>query len=268
MYKGSDRIERNPGDGAQQRLVILRPLRQGGRSMSPGRSGHNGARNRRRHTRARHDPRRFGRANYDKVLPVSVQDFDLAGSSARQYFTCFRFRPPQGQRLLSRDVWRDAPGRPEESADERRPSSGSRRRLRRGTTPLEGFRMMRPNRQSLSDLLLCFCLENAEHRPGRNQQIQRVSPAHYMASWIDLADCSGEPSVRSRNDRRDARQSEGRLRRAEPGRLPHVVRGRPGIRRQRAAQGVPPGHGARGAARQPHGRSIRRGGDRSVSTSS
>lgn len=38
----------------------------------------------------------------------------------------------------------------------------------------------------LADLLLCFVLENIRHSVGRDKQIQRVAPAHYMASWIDL----------------------------------------------------------------------------------
>lgn len=38
----------------------------------------------------------------------------------------------------------------------------------------------------LGDLLLSFCLENKNHSPGRAEQIQRVHPTHYLASWIDL----------------------------------------------------------------------------------
>jgi len=38
----------------------------------------------------------------------------------------------------------------------------------------------------LGDLLLSFCLENAKRALGRQEQIQRVAPAHYMAGWIDL----------------------------------------------------------------------------------
>lgn len=38
----------------------------------------------------------------------------------------------------------------------------------------------------LGDLLLTFCFENKKNLPGRAQQIQRVFPIHYLASWIDL----------------------------------------------------------------------------------
>ena len=45
-------------------------------------------------------------------------------------------------------------------------------------------------RAILGDLLLCFCLENARHAQGRDQQVQRVGAAHYMASWVDLPQSS------------------------------------------------------------------------------
>jgi hypothetical protein len=38
----------------------------------------------------------------------------------------------------------------------------------------------------LGDLLLCYCLENVKHSLGRKEQVQRVAPTHYMASWVDL----------------------------------------------------------------------------------
>lgn len=38
----------------------------------------------------------------------------------------------------------------------------------------------------LGDLLLSFCFENAKHKLGRREQVQRVFPTHYFSSWIDL----------------------------------------------------------------------------------
>lgn len=38
----------------------------------------------------------------------------------------------------------------------------------------------------LGDLLLTFSLENKKHGLGRAEQVQRVFPTHYFASWIDL----------------------------------------------------------------------------------
>jgi hypothetical protein len=43
----------------------------------------------------------------------------------------------------------------------------------------------------LGDLLLTFCFENKKYLPGRHQQIQRVFPIHYLASWIDLPEHVG-----------------------------------------------------------------------------
>lgn len=40
----------------------------------------------------------------------------------------------------------------------------------------------------LGDLLLAYCLENRLHQPGRDKQVQRVYPAHYYSSWVDLPD--------------------------------------------------------------------------------
>jgi hypothetical protein len=38
----------------------------------------------------------------------------------------------------------------------------------------------------LGDLLLTYSLENKQHSLGRSEQVQRVFPTHYFASWIDL----------------------------------------------------------------------------------
>src|SRR5262249_50456368 len=43
----------------------------------------------------------------------------------------------------------------------------------------------------LGDLLLCFCLENTKRALGRKEQVQRVAPAHYMSSWVDLPESVG-----------------------------------------------------------------------------
>ncbi|HEX8565192.1 MAG TPA: hypothetical protein VF648_05945 [Pyrinomonadaceae bacterium] len=40
----------------------------------------------------------------------------------------------------------------------------------------------------LADLLLSYSFENKNRRMGREEQIQRVFPAHYFSSWIDLPD--------------------------------------------------------------------------------
>lgn len=40
----------------------------------------------------------------------------------------------------------------------------------------------------LADLLLAHTFENKNHKTGREEQVQRVFPAHYFSSWIDLPD--------------------------------------------------------------------------------
>jgi hypothetical protein len=54
---------------------------------------------------------------------------------------------------------------------------------------LEGFQD-ETTRAILGDLLLCFCLENSKRALGRREQVQRVAPAHYMASWVDLPEAA------------------------------------------------------------------------------
>ena len=38
----------------------------------------------------------------------------------------------------------------------------------------------------MGDLLLVYCLDNVRNHLGRTRQVQRVAPAHYMSSWVDL----------------------------------------------------------------------------------
>jgi hypothetical protein len=52
---------------------------------------------------------------------------------------------------------------------------------------LEGFDD-ETGRMMLGDLLLSWCLENKKHNEGQDQQVQRVLPTHYFASWLDLPD--------------------------------------------------------------------------------
>ena len=41
-------------------------------------------------------------------------------------------------------------------------------------------------RAMLGDFLLTYCLENKGHELGHFEQVQRVFPTHYLASWLDL----------------------------------------------------------------------------------
>ena len=121
--------------------------------------------------------------NYDKVLPVSVQDFELS-SILPAVFYMFRFGHRRGKGKFIETF-----GLREGSESEKRRSATVDRVAKRlsSTVGLDGFNG-EPEKAILGDLLLCFCIENIKHNLGRDQQIQRVAPAHYMASWIDLPD--------------------------------------------------------------------------------
>lgn len=119
--------------------------------------------------------------NYDKVLPVSVQDFALS-SILPAVFYMFRFGQRRGIGNFLK-TFGDKSGSPSQI----RRSANIERIAKRLSLAewLDGFND-EPEKVILGDLLLCFCLENVKHGLGRDQQIQRVAPAHYMASWIDL----------------------------------------------------------------------------------
>ena len=120
-------------------------------------------------------------ARYDKVLPISFNDFELSAVLPAVFYM-FRFGKRRGRGKFLETF---AP-------------NGGTARARRQTATVEriaGELASNSNlkgfdsdveRAILSDLLLCFCLENSKHALGRDKQIQRVAPAHYMASWIDL----------------------------------------------------------------------------------
>ena len=46
-------------------------------------------------------------------------------------------------------------------------------------------------RDILADLLLCHCLENQRHESGRDRELIRAFPTHYMSAWIDLPQSIG-----------------------------------------------------------------------------
>ena len=120
-------------------------------------------------------------ARYDKALPISINDFELSAILPAVFYM-FRFG------------WRRGHGK---FLNTFAPPSGSMPERRRAATVERVTEILAPGpnfdgfrgdveRAILGDLLLCFCLENSRHDLGRDKQIQRVAPAHYMASWVDL----------------------------------------------------------------------------------
>ncbi len=119
--------------------------------------------------------------NYDKALPVSVQDFDLSAVLPAVFYM-FRFGHRRGKGKFLETFGSDT-----RTPKERRRAATIERVASRlaETESFEGFQN-ETTRAIIGDLLLCFCLENTKRALGRYEQVQRVAPAHYMASWIDL----------------------------------------------------------------------------------
>ncbi len=125
------------------------------------------------------------RGGYTKVLPMTVQAFDLS-AALPAIFYMFRFGQRRGRgRFL--DTFSAAP--PESRLQERRRLTTIDRvaDVLGERDDLVGFDDD-VKKAILGDLLLCFGLENVRRELGRDKQIQRVAPTHYMTSWIDLPD--------------------------------------------------------------------------------
>ena len=120
-------------------------------------------------------------ANYEKALPISVNDFDLSAILPAVFYM-FRFGKRRG-----RGKFLEVFSSGGETLKSRRRSATIERvasTLATSST-LDGFHG-ETEQAILGDLLLSFCLENVNRALGRQEQIQRVAPAHYMASWVDL----------------------------------------------------------------------------------
>ncbi len=120
-------------------------------------------------------------SNYDKVLPISVLGFDLS-SMLPAMFYLFRYGQRRGVGRFSKaftpDVQTLGQNKKEVSID----------RVGEGLLQDDAFTGFdgEVEKAILGDLLLSFCLENKERKTGRDRQIQRVFPVHYLSSWIDL----------------------------------------------------------------------------------
>ena len=119
--------------------------------------------------------------NFEKALPLSVQDFDLSAILPAVFYM-FRFGQRRGKGKFLKTF-----GTSTGSAKEQRQSATIGRVASKlaESDHFKGFDGEVAN-AIFSDLLLCFCLENAKRALGRKEQVQRVAPAHYMASWVDL----------------------------------------------------------------------------------
>ncbi len=121
--------------------------------------------------------------DYRHAVPVSVQGFDLSAVLPTVFYM-FRFGRRRGSGGFVREFGH-ASGTP---AQRRRSVTVDRlvdRICGKPRGDFIGFEEGAP-KAILGDLLLCYCLDNARNALGRDKQVQRVAPAHYMSSWIDL----------------------------------------------------------------------------------
>ena len=119
--------------------------------------------------------------NYDKALPFSLYHFELSAILPAVFYM-FRFGQRRGAGGFLKTF-----GLPTGTPSQKRRSATIERVSESLADTKELVRFDgETERAILGDLLLCFCLENYKHSLGRDQQVQRAAPAHYMASWVDL----------------------------------------------------------------------------------
>lgn len=119
--------------------------------------------------------------DYREVLPATLQGYELSAVLPAVFYM-FRFgqRRGVGRFIETFGIENGTP------AERRRSVTVQRVAEQLGkSSGFAGFGD-EVSRAILGDLLLCFCLENVKRAEGRDQQVQRISPTHYMASWVDL----------------------------------------------------------------------------------
>ena len=120
-------------------------------------------------------------ARYDKALPITFNAFELSAVLPAVFYM-FRFGHRRGRGEFLKTFAPDGGS----VREQRQAATVERVAEKLASSPdLDGFDGT-VEQAILGDLLLCFCLENSKHDLGRDKQLQRVAPAHYMASWIDL----------------------------------------------------------------------------------
>ena len=132
---------------------------------------------------SRNMAREIWTGNYDRALPISIQDFDLSAVLPAVFFM-FRHGHRRGK-----GTFLDTFG-PEEGTPRQRWRETTIERIVNVLISTDSFEAFEAPiaRAILGDLLLCFCLDNVKNSLGRQEQVQRVAPAHYLANWVDLPD--------------------------------------------------------------------------------
>ncbi len=119
-------------------------------------------------------------ANYEKVLPLTVQHFDLTAVLPAMFYM-FRFGHRRGKGRFLEAFGGDG-------TESEKKKSATIDRVASTLAKEDSFAGFGDDveRAILGDLLLSFCLENRNCALGRVEQVIRVAPPHYMASWVDL----------------------------------------------------------------------------------
>ena len=121
--------------------------------------------------------------NYEKALPISIQDFDLSAILPAVFFM-FRFGHRRGKGTFLETFG------PREGTSRTRKRETTVERIANTLAAEDSFKGFDDTIEKaiLGDLLLCYCLDNVKNSLGRQEQVQRVAPAHYLANWVDLPD--------------------------------------------------------------------------------
>ena len=121
--------------------------------------------------------------NYAKALPVSLQPFELSAVLPAVFYM-FRFAKRRGSGNFV-NIFGGGDG-----TTSRRRQLATISKVADTLSDVENMKGFdnEIGKAILGDMLLSFCLENAKRELGRNVPVQRVAPAHYMASWVDLPD--------------------------------------------------------------------------------
>ncbi len=125
--------------------------------------------------------------NYPDLIPFTLQSFEI-GSVLPATLYMFRRGHRRGAgKFFETFAPRDGELKSKKAGTKKaEPSVTSVARvLVEESERFEGFES-ESARQVLADLLLCYCVENQKHEPGRYQPLIRPFPTHYMASWFDL----------------------------------------------------------------------------------
>lgn len=123
-------------------------------------------------------------ANYLPVLPMTPQDFDIGALlPAILYMSRWGYRRGKGKFIETFGQNEGNVHKPPTIAD-------VAKHFAQLDSALIGF-AGETGQAILGDLLLAYCLENKSHILGHTEQIKRVFPTHYLASWLDLPKDSG-----------------------------------------------------------------------------